>query len=137
MGSVPRRSATTNGLGRSNEPPVLILTALADGPKHGYALTKDIEKFAGVTLGPGALYGAIGRLEERGLIELERSGTDERRRPYRITAAGRAALEAAVREMRTLADEGAARLGLGAGRARAPRRTPRRAGAPRTLGATS
>ena len=132
-----RRSASKIGLGRSNEPPVLILTSLAAGPKHGYALTQDIEQFAGVTLGPGTLYGAIGRLEERGLIEPDLSGTDERRRPYRITGAGRAALEAAVRDMRTLADEGAARLGLGAGRAGAPKRTRRRAGAPRTLGATS
>ncbi|MGD0747581.1 MAG: helix-turn-helix transcriptional regulator [Acidimicrobiales bacterium] len=101
-----------DGLGRSNDPPVLILTSLAGGPKHGYALTKDIEKFAGVTLGPGSLYGAIARLEERGLIEPEPVGSDERRRPYRITGTGRVALEAAVREMRTLADEGAARLGI-------------------------
>jgi DNA-binding PadR family transcriptional regulator len=108
-----RRTAKADGLGRSNEPPVLILTSLADGPKHGYALTKDIEQFAGVTLGPGTLYGAIGRLEERGLIAPARAGADARRRPYRITGAGRAALEAAVRDMRTLADEGATRLGLG------------------------
>ena len=101
-----------DSLGRSNEPPVLILTSLAGGPKHGYALTKDIQKFAGVTLGPGSLYGAIARLEERGLIEPEPVAGDERRRPYRITGAGRAALEAAVREMRTLADEGAVRLGI-------------------------
>jgi DNA-binding PadR family transcriptional regulator len=114
-----RRIARAEGLGRSNEPPVLILTSLAGGPKHGYALTKDIERFAGVTLGPGTLYGAIGRLEERGLITPEPAGADERRRPYRITGAGRAALEAAVRDMRTLADEGAARLGLGAGLGRA------------------
>jgi len=108
-----RRSATPKGsLGRSNEPPVLILTSLAGGPKHGYALTTDIEKFARVTLGPGSLYGAIARLEERGLIEPEPVGSDERRRPYRITGAGRVALEEAVREMRTLADEGALRLGI-------------------------
>lgn len=105
----PTKSGT---LGRSNEPPVLILTSLADGPKHGYALTKDIEGFAGVTLGPGTLYGAIARLEERGLIEPEPVGPDLRRRPYRITAAGRTALEGAVREMRALADAGAARLGM-------------------------
>jgi DNA-binding PadR family transcriptional regulator len=134
---MPRRSASKTGLGRNNEPAVLILTSLAEGSKHGYALTKDIEQFAGVTLGPGTLYGAIGRLEERGLIEPELSGADERRRPYRITATGRVALEAAVRDMRSLADEGAARLGLGTARARAPRRTRPRAGAPRTLGATS
>ena len=110
---MPRRAASTKGgLGRSNEPPVLILTSLAGGPKHGYALTKDIEHFAGVSLGPGTLYGAISRLEERGLIEPEAVGSDERRRPYRITGAGRVALEAAVREMRTLADEGATRLGI-------------------------
>jgi DNA-binding PadR family transcriptional regulator len=105
------RAAKREGLTRNNEPPVLILTSLAGGPKHGYALTKDIEEFAGVSLGPGTLYGAIGRLEERGLIEPEPAGGDERRRPYRITAAGRAALGAAVQEMRALADEGASRLG--------------------------
>jgi DNA-binding PadR family transcriptional regulator len=107
---MPRRSASVDGLGRNNEPAVLILTSLAAGTKHGYALTKDIEEFAGVSLGPGTLYGAITRLEERGLIEP--TAEDERRRPYRITASGRSALTAAVRDMRTLADEGALRLGL-------------------------
>ena len=97
-------------LGRQNEPAVLILTSLAAGAKHGYALAQDIEEFAGVALGPGTLYGAITRLEERGLIEA--TAGDERRRPYRITAAGRAALAGAVRDMRTLADVGARRLGL-------------------------
>jgi DNA-binding PadR family transcriptional regulator len=83
---------------------------LAAGPKHGHALAKDIEAFAGVVLGPGALYGAITRLEERGLIEP--LTTDERRRPYRITGAGSAALAEAVTTMRQLADIGASRLGL-------------------------
>jgi DNA-binding PadR family transcriptional regulator len=88
---------------------VLILTSLASGPKHGHALAKDIEEFAGVTLGPGALYGAITRLEERGLIEpLE---ADDRRRPYRITASGAAQLADAVADMRRIADVGASRLG--------------------------
>ena len=107
-----RRTTSRGSLGRSNEPPVLILTSLADGPKHGYALTKDIEQFAGVSLGPGTLYGAIARLEERALIVPEPVGTDDRRRPYRITGTGRVALEEAVREMRSLADEGASRLGI-------------------------
>ncbi len=40
-------------------------------------------------------------------------GSDERRRPYRITGTGRVALEAAVHQMRKLADEGATRLGMG------------------------
>lgn len=98
------------GLRRPNDPPVLILTSLVAGPKHGHALAKDIEEFAGVSLGPGALYGAITRLEERGLIEPLES--DDRRRPYRITAAGSAALAGAVADMRQIADVGASRLGL-------------------------
>ena len=98
------------GLRRANDPPVLILTSLAAGPKHGHALAKDIEDFAGVSLGPGALYGAITRLEERGLIEPMAS--DDRRRPYRITGAGSAALAAVVADMRQIAEVGASRLGL-------------------------
>jgi len=98
------------GLRRTNDPPVLILTSLAGGAKHGHALSKDIEDFSGVVLGPGALYGAITRLEERGLIEPLES--PDRRRPYRITAAGSAALSAAVADMARLADVGARRLSL-------------------------
>ena len=99
---------TTNSP-RPNDPPLLILTSLAEGPKHGYALSKDIETFAGVALGPGALYGAITRLEERGLIEALPSS--DRRRPYRLTAAGESALADAVAQLRRLSDVGAARLG--------------------------
>jgi DNA-binding PadR family transcriptional regulator len=91
-----------------NDPPVLILTSLASGPKHGYALQQDIERFAHVRLGPGTLYGAIGRLEERGLIEP--AGPSGRRRPYRLTCAGEAALEASLASLRTVVDEGTARL---------------------------
>ena len=58
-----------DALRRAGEASVLILVSLADGPKHGYALQQDIEAFAGVRLGPGTLYGAISRLEQRGLIE--------------------------------------------------------------------
>ncbi|HZT14543.1 MAG TPA: PadR family transcriptional regulator [Gaiellaceae bacterium] len=95
---------------RTNDPPVLILTSLADGPKHGYALQQDIEAFAGVQLGPGTLYGAIARLEERGLIEP--AGPSGRRRPYRLTTAGREALADALAELRTIVDEGTARLAV-------------------------
>ena len=97
------------GLERNNEPAVLILTSLASGEKHGYALSKDIESFAGVVLGPGTLYGAITRLEERGLIEPTPS--EDRRQPYRITAGGRAALGNALEQMRQLAEVGTLRLG--------------------------
>ena len=99
-----------NRLNRSNEPAVLILTSLAAGEKHGYALTRDIEGFARVVLGPGTLYGAITRLEEKGLIEPV--PCSERKQPYRITAAGRVALAEALREMRAIVDEGSLRLRL-------------------------
>ena len=94
--------------GRANDPPLLILTSLASGPKHGHALAKDIEAFAGVTLGPGALYGAITRLDQRGLIQAVPS--DDRRRPYRITPDGEAALAAAVDDLRRVVDVAADRL---------------------------
>jgi DNA-binding PadR family transcriptional regulator len=116
----------TNNGRRPNDPPILILTSLAGGPKHGHALARDIQAFAGVALGPGALYGAITRLEERGLIEPLES--DDRRRPYRISAAGSAYLSEAVAEMQRLAGEGARRL---AGANHVSRgRGPRIAGSP-------
>jgi DNA-binding PadR family transcriptional regulator len=62
-----------------------------------------------VTLGPGALYGAITRLEERGLIEPLAS--EDRRRPYQMTAAGSAELAGALADMRRIATTGTARLG--------------------------
>ena len=97
----------------SQDPTVLILTSLADGPKHGHALAKDIEAFAGARLGPGTLYGAITRLEERGLIEpLE---PVDRRRPYRLTGAGRVALADELARLRRVADVGRARLGAATG----------------------
>jgi DNA-binding PadR family transcriptional regulator len=74
-----------------SDPSLLILSSLAHGDKHGHAMVADIESFAGVRLGPGTLYGAITRLEERGLIRPLASS--DRRQPYRITADGRAYLE--------------------------------------------
>ena len=73
------------------DPTLLILASLADGDKHGYAMMEDIQRFADVRLGPGTLYGAITRLEERGLIRPVPSG--DRRQPYVITASGRTVLE--------------------------------------------
>jgi DNA-binding PadR family transcriptional regulator len=73
------------------DPALLVLSSLAGSDKHGYAMMEDIECFAGVRLGPGTLYGAITRLEERGWIRPV-PGTD-RRQPYRITAAGREHLQ--------------------------------------------
>jgi DNA-binding PadR family transcriptional regulator len=96
------------GSGRANDPTALILTSLASGEKHGYALLQDIETFAGVTLGPGTLYGAISRLEARGLIEA--AGPAGRKRPYRLSIAGTQVLEATLAELRTIVDVGSSRL---------------------------
>jgi DNA-binding PadR family transcriptional regulator len=74
-----------------SDPTLLVLASLADGEKHGYAMMEDIRQFAGIRLGPGTLYGAITRLEQRGWISPVE--TDDRRQPYRITSAGRNYLE--------------------------------------------
>lgn len=103
-----RPKNTSQRSGRENDPTLLILTSLASGPKHGYALILDIEEFAGVRLGPGTLYGAIGRLEERSLIKP--LAAEGRVRPYRLTPKGSAVLETTLAELRTIVEEGSARL---------------------------
>ena len=95
-------------LGRSSGPASLIMSSLADGPKHGYALTKDIESFAGVRLAPGTLYEALSRLESHGMIEAIESS--DRRRPYRLTATGAAALSTYLESQRNVAEVGLSRL---------------------------
>ena len=95
-------------LGRYSGPATLILSSLAGGAKHGYALMQDIEDFADVTLRPGTLYGALSRLEGMGLIEsLEGDG---RRRPYRLTQPGAAALDVQLSAQRKVIDVGLQRL---------------------------
>jgi DNA-binding PadR family transcriptional regulator len=91
-----------------NDPTILVLTSLSSGERHGYALIQDIETFAGVRLGPGTLYGAIGRLEQRGLIEPV--GETGRRRPYRLTAAGALELESSLSQLRAIVEQGTAGL---------------------------
>jgi DNA-binding PadR family transcriptional regulator len=98
---------------RSTDPGLLVLTSLAEGPKHGYAITVDVEQVAGVRLGPGTLYGALSRLEGRGLIEA--LPADDRRRPYRLTAEGRSALEAELRTLEAVTRRGLDRLRVAAG----------------------
>jgi DNA-binding PadR family transcriptional regulator len=93
---------------RSNDPGLLVLTSLADRPKHGYAITLDVADFAGVQLGPGTLYGALARLESKGLIEA--LPAEDRRRPYRLTAAGTTALEHELQMLQAVAQQGLHRL---------------------------
>jgi len=76
------------------DPTLLVLASLADGNKHGYAMMEDIQQFAGVLLGPGTLYGAITRLEQRGWIR--QVPTEDRRQPHALTPSGRAFLELQV-----------------------------------------
>ena len=98
-------------LRRVGEASVLILISLADGPKHGYALIQDIKELAEVELGPGTLYGALDRLERLELIES--LPADARRRPYRITAPGAAALRAHLDSLERVSAAGRLRLRLG------------------------
>ena len=95
-------------LGRFAEPSLYILAALADGPKHGYAIMTEVESLTGKPLGPGTLYGALARLERRGLIEaLE---PEERRRPYRLTGLGATTLQAQLDHLERFARTGLLRL---------------------------
>ena len=95
-----------DGLGQFAEPWLLVLTSLSDGPKHGYAIMVDVAAFSGVRMEPGALYGALSRLERRGWIRPLAAG--ECRRPYEITAAGQEVLAEQLRSMQQIV-----RVGLG------------------------
>jgi DNA-binding PadR family transcriptional regulator len=95
-------------LGRFSEPALLILISLADSPKHGYAMTQDIELVSGQRLGPGTLYGAIARLEARKWIEP--LPAEDRRRPYRLTGAGQKVLRARLESLRSVTKVGVQRL---------------------------
>lgn len=95
-------------LGRFSEPALLILISLAEGPKHGYAMTQDIEQVSGQRLGPGTLYGAIARLEARKWIEP--LPAEDRRRPYRLTGAGQKVLRVRLESLRAVAKVGHSRL---------------------------
>lgn len=94
--------------GPSADPETLILTSLAGGPRHGYAVMQDVEQFSGVKLGPGTLYTAITRLVEKGMIRAERA--EDRQRPYRITPDGAARLSEELKQMRKLANFGLRKL---------------------------
>ena len=96
-------------LGRFAEPSLLILVSLSDGPKHGYAIMTDVEAGTGRPLGPGTLYAALARLEERGLIEA--LDPVDRRRPYRLTAIGATTLKEQLASLEAFARLGLRRLG--------------------------
>src|SRR5947207_3982634 len=88
-------------IGHYSDPPLLVLASLANGPKHGHAMIEDIARLCGTRLGPGTLYGAIARLEQQGWIEP--LPPEERRQPYRITAAVLRVLRAKVTTLQQFA----------------------------------
>ncbi len=101
-------SEKNSEFGHYSDPPLLVLTSLASGPKHGHAMIEDIAGLCGTRLGPGTLYGAIARLEQQGWIEpLPRK---ERRQPYRITAQGLEVLRAKLKTLQQFTRAGWKRL---------------------------
>ena len=99
---------SSEGIRGSSDRSVLVLTSLASGAKHGYALLKDIEEFSGVKMGPGTLYGCLSKLEEAGLIKA--LPAQDRRHPYCITSQGSAILGERLSESARIAKLGLKRL---------------------------
>lgn len=89
------------------EPTFLILTALADQPRHGYGIIREVTSLSAdrVTLLPGTLYTALDRLAAQGLVVRDREEiADGRlRRYYRLTPDGLAALDVETARLRSLA----------------------------------
>lgn len=93
-------------------PPSLhILLALVDEDRHGLGIADHVQAFTNgrIALGPGTLYGAIKRLLDAGLIvdapaRSKSAEDDPRRRYYRLTTAGRRAVEAETRAMARIVD---------------------------------
>ncbi len=100
--------------GRLQEPSLLLLSALAGGPQHGYALLSAVAELSGgeVVLRVGSLYGALDRLSAQGLVEVDHEEVvDSRlRRYYRITARGAARLAADAARQRRQAETALRRL---------------------------
>lgn len=93
---------------RSSEPETLVLIALLDGAKHGYAIGDVLKDVLGRRPGPGTLYGAIARLEESGLI-VPRANKD-RRKPYALTRLDVERAKEGVARLEAVAREGRRRL---------------------------
>jgi DNA-binding PadR family transcriptional regulator len=116
---MPRKNEEIQQMLPLSLPVLHMLLSLLEGERHGYALKREIlqrtEKR--VNLGSGALYGAINKLLEQGLIveSDERPDPhldDERRRYYRITPLGRRVVQAEVVRLRELVQLAEAHLGI-------------------------
>ena len=105
------------------EPAFLVLTALAGGPLHGYALVEDVLRLSDgqVRLHTGTLYGVLDRLREAGLIravDREEIVESRLRRYYALTDAGIARLAAETERMRRNASAASRCTGCGPRRVR-------------------
>jgi DNA-binding PadR family transcriptional regulator len=93
-----------------------VLTALADGPRHGYGIVREVAELSQgkVRLQIGSLYGVLDRLVNEGLIEPDREETHDGRlrRYYRLTRDGRLALAEEAEIRAATARVVRARLGL-------------------------
>ena len=99
--------------GQLTEPVLLILLGLADNPRHGYALMKEIEALSDgrVRLSTGTLYGALRRLLEESWIErFEQADTSREKQAYRLTPTGREHLHLELDRMKQLTRAANARL---------------------------
>ena len=96
-----------------SEPVLLVLLSLAEQPRHGYSILKDVERMSGgrVKLSTGTLYGALRRLLDEAWIErVEEDETPRDRRSYRLTSRGRRNLQLEVERMRHLTKLAALRI---------------------------
>lgn len=90
---------------RMSEPVLHAMLALLEGPRHGYGIILRVEEWTGgrIRLKTGTLYTALGRLRDAGWIEESEGaaddGDDERRRYYRLTPAGLAAVRSEARRL--------------------------------------
>src|ERR1700693_119413 len=100
-------------------PSFFVLTALADGPRHGYGVIQDVQQLSeGRTrLRAGTLYAAFDRLSAEGLIEVanEEVVDGRLRRYYRLTESGSAVLSVESRRRMAISKEALRRLRLSGG----------------------
>src|SRR3954453_2977935 len=96
------------------EPTFLILAALAAQPRHGYGVVQAVDELSGgeVKLRPGTLYGALDRLAEQGMIQVDREEAVEGRlrRYYRLSDSGAGVLAAQIDRLRRNASAAEAQL---------------------------
>ena len=114
-----RASNTSNSLSPLSEQVFFILLSLSSGKKHGYAILKDVEDFSAgaLLLSTSTLYGALGRMQEQGLIMRVSVDEGEEPRPglprkfYELSETGRRLLMAETQRMQAIVLLAEQRLG--------------------------